>query len=118
DALAARAKAAGERVAATGTLAVSDLAPVTPTRLAIVYAQDAQAMLEALDLRPAERGANVLLVEPRDAWVFQGTRRVDGLTVVAVSQACADLLTSPGRGPAEGLALLDWMQANETAWRG
>jgi len=37
---------------------------------------------------------------------------------VAPSQAAADLLTSPGRGPSEAEALIAWMAANEAAWRG
>ena len=28
------------------------------------------------------------------------------------------LLTSPGRGPAEGDALLEWMREHEEEWRG
>ena len=36
---------------------------------------------------------------------------------VALSQVAADLLTSPGRGPAEAESLLEWMRANETEWR-
>lgn len=33
------------------------------------------------------------------------------------SQVAVDLLTGPGRNPAEGQALLDWMEINERAWR-
>ena len=29
----------------------------------------------------------------------------------------ADLLTSPGRGPAEAEALMSWMERNQDAWR-
>jgi hypothetical protein len=36
---------------------------------------------------------------------------------VAPSQAAADLLTSSGRGPEEAEALIEWMLANEEAWR-
>ena len=41
----------------------------------------------------------------------------DGLTYAAPAQVAADLLTSPGRGPAEGEALIEWMAQNEGAWR-
>ena len=29
----------------------------------------------------------------------------------------SDLLTSPGRGPAEAEELINWMRANEEPWR-
>jgi len=76
------------------------------------------ANVDALGLRPAESGANVLLVEPGDDYVFEGSEEKQGLLYAAPSQVAADLLTSPGRGPAEGEALLEWMKGNEEAWRG
>jgi len=50
---------------------------------------------------------------------YLGERTVeeDGLCYVAPSQAAIDLLTSPGRGPEEAEALIEWMQANERQWR-
>lgn len=41
----------------------------------------------------------------------------NGLTVAALSQVAADLLTGPGREPSEGEELLIWMKDNEDAWR-
>lgn len=106
------------RYAVTGTLAVSELAPVAAGRLAVVYADDVGKAVSALELRVAERGANVVLIEPEDEGVFEGSTVRNGLRVVAVSQAAADLLTSPGRGPAEAEALIAWMGDNEEVWRG
>ena len=106
------------RYAVTGTLAVSELAPVTAAHLAVVYVDDAHAAVSAFGLRIAERGANVMLIEPEDEWVFEGRALRNGLIAVAVSQAVADLLTSPGRGPAEAEAVIAWMGENESAWRG
>lgn len=106
------------RYAVTGTLAVSELAPVAAAHLAVVYVDDVHAAVSALDLRIAERGANVMLIEPEDEWVFEGRILRNGLSAVAISQAAADLLTSPGRGPAEAEALIAWMRDNERAWRG
>lgn len=106
------------RYAVTGTLAVADLAPVAETRLAVVYVTDPDDAVSKLDLRVAERGANVLLVEPTDAAVLDGRSLQNGLRAVGVSQAAADLLTSPGRGPAEAEALIGWMQEHEEQWRG
>jgi hypothetical protein len=42
----------------------------------------------------------------------------DGLRFAAPSQVAVDLLAGPGRNPEEGRALINWMQANETSWRG
>jgi hypothetical protein len=102
----------------TGTLAVSEFAPVAPARLAVVYVESVVSAAPALDLRIAERGANVMLIEPEDDGIFEGGTVRNGLRVVAVSQAAADLLTSPGRGPAEAEALMAWMRENEEVWRG
>ena len=52
-----------------------------------------------------------------DDIVFERTSTKGGVTVAALSQVAADLLTSPGRGPNEAEALMDWMQQNEGAWR-
>ena len=35
----------------------------------------------------------------------------------ALSQAAVDLLTGPGRGPAEADELIRWMREHEDAWR-
>lgn len=107
-----------ERYAVTGALAAARFAPLAPARLAVVWMRSSADAAERLGLRPAESGANVLLVEPHDDLVFEGATEVRGLRYAALSQVAADLLTSPGRGPAEGEALLEWMQGNEEAWRG
>jgi hypothetical protein len=70
-----------------------------------------------LDLRPADTGANVLLLEPFDQVVWERARNEAGLTRVALSQCCVDLLTGTGREPAEAESLLSWMAENEHAWR-
>jgi hypothetical protein len=53
-----------------------------------------------------------MLLVPFDEIVFDRTRIEDGVTYVAPSQAAADLLTSTGRSPAEGEAVLEWMGRN------
>ena len=107
-----------ERYAITGALAAARLAPIAPARLATVWMRPELPTVDLLGLRPADAGANVLLVEPADDYVFEGSRETRGLWYAAPSQVAADLLTSPGRGPAEGEALLEWMKGNEEAWRG
>jgi hypothetical protein len=83
----------------------------------MIYVRDPAGLANLLDLRPAEAGANVLLLEPLDPVVFDRESQREDLTCAAFSQVAADLLTSPGRGPAEGEELLRWMKENEREWR-
>ena len=62
-------------------------------------------------------GANVALFTPFDDVVFERTSVKKGIAVAALSQIAVDLMTSPGRGPNEAEALMQWMQENEDAWR-
>ncbi len=103
--------------AVTGSLAASILAPVAPPALATVYVRELGAAQRELDLRDAPTGANVMLVEPFSPVAFDRTWERDGVRYAALAQVAADLLTSPGRSPAEGEALIEWMKGNENAWR-
>lgn len=115
--LLARLSSAHEQYAVTGGLAAAAFAPVTPARLGIIWTRDAAAAVAGLGLRAAEVGSNVLLGEPSDEVVFEGAVQRGGVWYAAMSQVAADLLTSPGRGPAEGEELISWMKENEGAWR-
>jgi len=106
------------RCVITGSLAASRLAPIAPPRLAILYVESIDRAAQELSLRPAETGGNVLLLLPNDAWAFEGAKEEEGLLYAAPSQVAADLLTSPGRGPAEGEELIRWMAENQEKWRG
>ena len=122
--LAALAKKLGrlQRYAVTGSLAGPGIAP---PRLAMLYVDDAAVAEEALELVSAEAGANVWLLEPFDEVVFERTETrplasspaASALVVAAPSQVAADLLTSPGRGPQEGEALIEQMKGAEDDWR-
>jgi ribulose 1,5-bisphosphate synthetase/thiazole synthase len=83
----------------------------------MIYAQDPAVVVSKLDLRAVEAGANVLIATTDYDVVFDRTVETNGLRFVAPSQTAVDLLTAPGRGPAEGQALLDWMQTHEPDWR-
>ncbi len=72
---------------------------------------------ERFGVRPVESGVNVLLVQPFDPVVFDRTTTSGGVIYAALSQVAADLLTGPGRSPAEGEELLKWMGENQSAWR-
>ena len=55
----------------------------------------------------------------RAGWVKRVLSMADRVALVnaAPSQVAVDLLTGPGRNPAEGQALLDWMENHECTWR-
>ncbi len=105
------------RYATTTSLAAQRFAPIAPTRTAVVYVDDALEAADRLKLRPADAGANVLLVEPFDEVVFERTLLRDELVTASPVQVAVDLLTGPGREPSEGEELLDWMKGNEDVWR-
>ncbi|MBI1787059.1 MAG: hypothetical protein HYR60_05830 [Acidobacteria bacterium] len=115
--LADKLRTLSARYAVSGSWAATQFAPVAPPRLFLCYADDIANVAQALDLRPAEAGSNVALVTPFDPVVYERTSQQKGTTVAAPSQIAADLLTSPGRGPNEAEALMEWMRENEHAWR-
>lgn len=112
-----RLKKTKARYAVTGSWAAAVVAPVAAPPLLLVYVDDPGDAEKALDLRPGDAGANVAILTPFDDIVFERTTTKGGVTVAALSQVAADLLTSSGRGPNEAEALMDWMQQNECAWR-
>lgn len=75
------------------------------------------ATVEALDLLPADEGANVVLMQPFDPVVWERTTIDRGVAYVAPTQIVADCLTGIGRMPAEGEAVLAWMTEDESRWR-
>jgi hypothetical protein len=103
--------------AITGSFAVPPEAQVAPGRLFSCYVSSIETAADRLDVRPAEAGANVLLLEPFDRLPFERTRSRGRLTAVAMSQCVVDLLTGTGREPAQADALMTWMAENEDAWR-
>lgn len=113
----ANLREADARYAVTGSLGASVLAPIAPARLGVCYVDSADVFANDIGLRPAESGANVILAEPFDPVVYERTWEREQINFAAPTQIAADLLTSPGRGPAEAEELLSWMGKNEDAWR-
>ena len=105
------------RYAVTGSFAVPETTSIAPSRLLSIYVDDAERFASKLKLRGAATGANVLLLEPFDALVWERRRKLNGLELVALSQCAADLLTGTGREPSEAEALMSWMDGNQDAWR-
>ena len=114
---AALASARELRYVLTGSLAAQSFAPYASPRLAMVYVDDVSEAAERLDLRPVERGANVLLAAQREDVAFLRARTLEGVVTAAPSQIAVDLLSGPGRSPTEGQAVLDWMESHEREWR-
>ena len=106
-----------QRYAVSGSLATQPFASYAEARLGLIYADDSLQLASDLGLRPVDAGANVILATPRSPVVFERTSTWRDITIVAPSQAVADLLGGPGRNPAEGEYLLDWMKENPDAWR-
>lgn len=102
--------------AATRAYLPKGIAAVAPLSLLTVFVPNAVTASEALSLRPAPRGANVVLVEPFDAVVFRRTTKRNRLSYAAASQVIADLLTGPGRAPAEATALIETLAKTDEAW--
>lgn len=111
-------RGAGFPYAVTGSAAAADIAPVAPTRLASIYVEDAEGAAKMLGLRAAEAGANVVLLQPDDDSLFDRADDRGGLRTAMLPVVVADLLSGPGRSPAEAEALMDWMAAHGEAWRG
>jgi hypothetical protein len=95
------------RYALTGSIAANRIAPIAPARVAMLYVDDIESAAGSLKVRPAETGANVMLLAPFDDVVFERTWKDQGLTIVAVSQLAVDLMTGPGRAPSEAEAILE-----------
>lgn len=106
-----------DRYALTGSSAVPPGTAVVAGPLLTCYSDDPEDLADRLDLRGGETGANVLLVQPFDPVVYERCREMEGLTLVALSQCAVDLLTGSGREPAQGEALIAWMEEHEDAWR-
>jgi len=113
-----RLEASDLRYLLTGSAAGSRVAPVAPTRLLSVYVDDPTRAAEALGLRRTDAGANVILLQPEDDAIYERGTEVRGLRQASLPMIVADLLTGPGRSPAEAEALMAWMESNEEAWRG
>ena len=104
-------------VAVTGSFAAVRWAPAAAPALLVAYARDVRRTATALGLLPADEGANVILLRPYDDVAFARSVVTDGVTYAAPSQVAADCLRGPGRMPAEGDALLNWMTGDESRWR-
>jgi len=105
------------RYAVTGSFAAQKWAPYAPVRAAMIYAEDADRLANELGLRDVDTGGNVLVATAAFDVVFERAETFNEVTIVAPSQAVVDMLTGPGRNPAEAQALIEWMESNVQQWR-
>ncbi len=101
----------------TGSFAATALAPVAAPSLLLLYTDDPDGLARTLNLLPTDHGADVALLRPYDAVVWERPLAGAAVPTVGPSQLAVDCLTGTGRMPAEGEALLQWMRENEPAWR-
>jgi len=70
------------------------------------YVDNPERVARLLGLEAADTGANLMLIDPFDPFVFEGAWEASGLRYAARSQIIADLLGSPPPGPAQATTLL------------
>lgn len=117
DALESKLATSTVDYAVSGSLAARRVAPFAEPRLAVLFVRNSDAALEALGLSESPAASNVIVLVPNDDTPFLRTRIENSVRYAAFSQVAADLLAGPGRNPAEGEELLNWMAANERDWR-
>lgn len=97
----------GLQFALTGFSAASRFAPMVRQWHAMAYvANGVLSVIDELQLKPVDSGANVTLIEPGDEGVFLGAAPMDGICVVSPVQAYLDLMRIGGRGEEAAEALL------------
>ncbi|NLE81870.1 MAG: helix-turn-helix domain-containing protein [Rhodococcus sp.] len=111
------AKHPGLLYAVTGSAAASHWTESAPSTQLQIYADNAEALAEALGLRATDEGGDVTIATPRSAAVFDRTIFRDDIRFAFPTQACADLLTGRGRQSEQGSHLLAWLENNEAEWR-
>ncbi|MFF3062098.1 hypothetical protein [Streptomyces sp. NPDC057909] len=112
-------------VLVTGTYAARPLAPLSVGGQLMLYVQEDPLNVEAaaddLGLMPVSEGADVLILRAKDRSVWQRPMMVRavfaGVWQVGLSQLATDCLSGPGRMPAEGERILEFMAAHEQLWR-
>lgn len=101
----------------TGSFAAERLAVAAPPTQLVIYTMDHNQLADDLGLFEVDSGADVVLIRPENDIVYARTGQVEGVRYAAPSQVAIDCLAGTGRMPAEGDAVIDWMQQHESQWR-
>jgi hypothetical protein len=98
------------------------VAPVAAPALLALYLKPTgglpsfEEVQSELKLLPSDEGADVMLLWPSNNRVVEDTRQEDGVEFVNLPQLVVDSLGGSGRMPAEGEAVIEWMQKNRDKW--
>lgn len=103
--------------AVTGSFAAARIVSVAAPEMAVVYADDPERVADTLRLRQVRNGGTVVIARPYDQIVFERAATTNNITYVSPAQAAIDCLTGPGRMPAEGEALIKWMEEKPSGWQ-
>lgn len=112
-----------DRALVTGSFAAVRKAPVAGPALLVMYLVPTGGVpsfdwtATQLGLRPTDEAPDVVLLLPSNDRVVEDPWIEDGVRFVNLPQLTVDCLGGSGRMPAEGEALLDWMQANAEEWQ-
>ncbi|MFC8270369.1 helix-turn-helix domain-containing protein [Streptomyces cinereoruber] len=108
-------------VLVTGSHAARTVAPLSVGGQLMLYIpqapENASDVGDELGLLPVDEGADVLLLHAPDLSVWQRALWLDGRWQTGFSQLVLDCLTGPGRMPAEGEHLIEFMTTHEDRWR-
>lgn len=108
-------------VLVTGSYAARAVAPVSVGGQLMLYVQDSPEDVELaareLGLLPVPEGADVLLLRAKDLSVWQRPVYMEGIWQVGFTQLALDCLSGPGRMPAEGEKVLEYLATHERLWR-
>jgi hypothetical protein len=110
----------GFSTAVTGSSAAKEWVIYAPAKAVFVYVSSIEEASERWGLRANAAAPNIFLLEPAtvgDVPFRNSVNSSDGYPIAAAAQVAADLLNGPGREPAEGEFLIEWMKANESEWR-
>ncbi|GAA1786532.1 helix-turn-helix domain-containing protein [Actinomadura chokoriensis] len=110
------------QIVLTGSYAARTVAPLAVGGQLMFYHPAGSPRLpdeigDELRLLRVDKGGDVLLLRAHDPVVFERTADHNGIRRVALSQLAVDCLSGPGRMPAEGQAVLGYMEKNISLWQ-
>jgi hypothetical protein len=103
----ARLRDAGAPHALTARAGAAALSGTALPGLVAAYVDNPERVAAIIGAEPVESGANLLLIDPFDPFVFDGTWEASGLRYATRAQIIADLLGSPAPAPGQAAALLE-----------
>lgn len=118
-----QAQGMDKELVVTGSFAAVRKAPVAAPALLALYIVPASRqpsfkwLQNELRLLPAGEGGDVALLWPSDEAIVERPWTENGISFVNLPQLAIDCLGGTGRMPAEGEALLEWMEANRDMWQ-